>query len=116
MNKSNARNNAIDCNLQNNYDHDRARFQFEADSDDNKMEDRIEDKLGRYFVLIIRVWVLICVFPDKIASISRTLNEIAGEINREVTAQCKIINRIEAKSDMVNAEIADNQAKLDRIK
>jgi hypothetical protein len=48
--ESDARNNTIDCNI-----NDRARFQFEAGSDDDKMEDQIDDKLRRYPLLIIRV-------------------------------------------------------------
>jgi hypothetical protein len=112
--KSNARNNATDCNPQN--IKDRARFQFEADSDDDKMEDRIDGKLRRYFVLIVRIWVLICVFLDEIAGISHALNDITGAINRKVTAQFENIDRIGEKSDRVNDEIATNEAKLGRIK
>jgi hypothetical protein len=50
------------------------------------------------------------------ASISGTLNEIAGAINKELTTQNETISKIEEKSDMVFDGIATNQAKLDRIK
>jgi hypothetical protein len=91
-------------------------FQFEPNYDDNEMENQINHKLRRYSLLIVRGRVLICVFPDEMASISGTLNEIAGAINKELTVQNEDIGRIEAKSDMVYDGIAVNQAKLDRIK
>jgi hypothetical protein len=112
--ESNTGDNAIDCNLQ--HMNDPAMFQFEPDFDDNEMENEIDHKLSRYSRCIVRGWVLTCVFPDKIASISGTLNEIAGAINQELTAQNETISKIEEMSDMVYDGIATNQAKLDRIK
>jgi hypothetical protein len=112
--ESNIRNNAIDCSLQ--HINDRAIFQFEPNFDDNEMENQIDHKLSRFSLLLVKGWVLICVFPDKMAAISDTLNDIAGAINQELTTQNETIGRIAEKSDMVYDGIATNQAKLDRIK
>jgi hypothetical protein len=50
--ESNARNNAIDCNLQQHIN-DRAIFQFEPNFDDNEMDNQIDHKLSRYSLLLV---------------------------------------------------------------
>ncbi|KAF2217834.1 hypothetical protein CERZMDRAFT_63952 [Cercospora zeae-maydis SCOH1-5] len=76
---------------------DRAKYQFEADSEDDEMENEIEDNL------------------DAIHRGARTLNQLGKAMGDEIDSQNKHIDRIIGKTDKVDDQIAVNRARLDRI-
>ncbi|GIZ43803.1 hypothetical protein CKM354_000701600 [Cercospora kikuchii] len=76
---------------------DRAKYQFEADSEDDEMENEIEDNL------------------DAIHRGARTLNQLGQAMGNEIDSQNKHIDRIIGKTDKVDDQIAVNRARLDRI-
>lgn len=77
---------------------DRAKYQFEADSEDDEMENQIEDNL------------------DAISRTTKTLHQVGLAIGQELDSQNKHLERISGKTDKVDDQIALNRAKLDRIK
>ncbi|MCJ1291334.1 Protein transport protein S9 plasma membrane t-SNARE [Xylographa carneopallida] len=76
---------------------DRAKYQFEADSEDDEMEDEIDRNL------------------DLLGGAAGRLNALARATGQEVDEQNRLLDRIADKSDRVDIGIASNRAKLDRI-
>ncbi|KAF4215570.1 hypothetical protein CNMCM8980_010594 [Aspergillus fumigatiaffinis] len=76
---------------------ERAKYQFEADSEDEAMEDEIEQNL------------------DLLSGAAGRLNGLARATGRELDEQNRHLERIMGKSDFVDDQIAMNRAKLDRI-
>ncbi|MCJ1378181.1 Protein transport protein S9 plasma membrane t-SNARE [Xylographa soralifera] len=76
---------------------DRAKYQFEADSEDDDMEDEIDQNL------------------DLLGGAAARLNALARATGQEVDEQNRLLDRIADKSDRVDIGIASNRAKLDRI-
>jgi len=76
---------------------DRAKYQFEADSEDDDMENEIESNL------------------DALHGAARRLNTLGRAMGSEVEAQNRHLARLDGKTDKVDEEIARNRAKLDRI-
>jgi hypothetical protein len=77
---------------------DRAKFQFEADSEDDEMENEIDSNL------------------DALHGAARRLNHLGRAMGQEVDTQNTHIDRIIGKTDKVDDQIAMNRARLDRIK
>ncbi|KAK3719083.1 Protein transport protein S9 plasma membrane t-SNARE [Vermiconidia calcicola] len=77
---------------------ERAKYQFEADSEDEGMEDEIDDNL------------------DAIHRGAKTLNALGKAMGDEIESQNKHIDRITTKTDKVDDQIALNRARLDRIR
>ncbi|KAK3621382.1 Protein transport protein S9 plasma membrane t-SNARE [Elasticomyces elasticus] len=77
---------------------DRSKFQFEADSDDDQMEDEIEDNLAG------------------LHNAAKTINRIGQAMGTELKSQNDHLTRISGKTDKVDDQIAMNRARLDRIK
>ncbi|KAA8644103.1 hypothetical protein EYZ11_008425 [Aspergillus tanneri] len=77
---------------------DRAKYQFEADSEDEAMENEIEQNL------------------DLLSGAAGRLNGLAKATGRELDEQNRHLERITAKSDYVSDQVAMNHAKLDRIR
>ncbi|GAM83495.1 hypothetical protein ANO11243_014830 [Dothideomycetidae sp. 11243] len=75
----------------------RSKYQFEADSEDEAMENEIDENL------------------DAIHRGAKTLNALGKAMGEELDSQNKHINRIIGKTDLVDDEIALNRARLDRI-
>ncbi|PSS23021.1 hypothetical protein M430DRAFT_16958 [Amorphotheca resinae ATCC 22711] len=76
---------------------ERAKYQFEADSEDDEMENEIDHNL------------------DALGHAAGRLNALARATGREVDEQNKHIDKIIEKSDRVDDQIAMNRARLDRI-
>ncbi|KAI9679896.1 MAG: Protein transport protein S9 plasma membrane t-SNARE [Caeruleum heppii] len=76
---------------------ERAKYQFEADSEDDEMEKEIDSNL------------------DALSGAAARLNVIARATGKEVDEQNVHIGRITEKSDRVDDQIAMNRARLDRI-
>ncbi|MCJ1389309.1 Protein transport protein S9 plasma membrane t-SNARE [Xylographa bjoerkii] len=76
---------------------DRAKYQFEADSEDEDMENEIDQNL------------------DLLGDAAGRLNALARATGQEVDEQNRLLDRIADKSDRVDIGIASNRAKLDRI-
>ncbi|KAJ5776653.1 uncharacterized protein N7511_001664 [Penicillium nucicola] len=76
---------------------ERAKYQFEADSEDEAMEDEIEQNL------------------DLLGGATGRLNGLAKATGKELDEQNRHLERIMGKSDFVDDQIAMNRAKLDRI-
>ncbi|KAI4731633.1 plasma membrane snare protein-like protein [Aureobasidium sp. EXF-10728] len=76
----------------------RAKYQFEADSEDEAMEGEIEDNL------------------DQIHRSAKTLHALGNAMGDELDSQNNHINRIIGKTETVDDEIAMNRIKLGRIK
>ncbi|KAJ5316590.1 hypothetical protein PENANT_c019G10962 [Penicillium antarcticum] len=76
---------------------ERAKYQFEADSEDEGLEDEIEQNL------------------DLIGGATGRLNGLARATGKELDEQNRHLERIMGKSDFVDDQIAMNRAKLDRI-
>lgn len=77
---------------------ERAKYQFEADSEDEEMENEIDNNL------------------DLLGGAASRLNQLARATGQEVDVQNGHIDRIIQKSDRVDDQIAMNRARLDRIK
>ncbi|CAD6504128.1 BgTH12-05865 [Blumeria graminis f. sp. triticale] len=77
---------------------ERSKYQFEADSEDEDMENQIDSNL------------------DALGNAAGRLNALARATGQEVEEQNKHIERIMIKSDRVDDQIALNRARLDRIK
>ncbi|KAF7713674.1 Target SNARE coiled-coil domain-containing protein [Penicillium ucsense] len=77
---------------------ERAKYQFEADSEDEAMEDEIEQNL------------------DLLSGAAGRLNGLAKATGQELDQQNRHLERITGKSDYVDDQIAMNRAKLDRIR
>ncbi|KAI5207192.1 plasma membrane snare protein-like protein [Aureobasidium subglaciale] len=76
----------------------RAKYQFEADSEDEAMEGEIEENL------------------DVIHRSAKTLHALGNAMGDELDEQNKHINRIIGKTETVDDEIAMNRIKLNRIR
>ncbi|KAJ5773878.1 hypothetical protein N7457_008774 [Penicillium paradoxum] len=76
---------------------ERAKYQFEADSEDEAMEDEIEQNL------------------DLLSGATGRLHGLAKATGKELDEQNRHLERIMGKSDYVDDQIAMNRAKLDRI-
>lgn len=76
---------------------ERSKYQFEADSEDEEMENEIDSNL------------------DALGHAAGRLNMLARATGREVDEQNKHIDNIIIKSDRVDDQIAMNRARLDRI-
>ncbi|KAK7726017.1 Protein transport protein S9 plasma membrane t-SNARE [Botryosphaeria dothidea] len=77
---------------------ERSKYQFEADSDDDEMENEIDANL------------------DALHGAAGRLKGLAGAMGKEVDEQNRHISRITDKTDRVDDQIAMNRARLDRIK
>ncbi|KUM61897.1 hypothetical protein ACN42_g5201 [Penicillium freii] len=77
---------------------ERAKYQFEADSEDEAMEDEIEQNL------------------DLLSGATGRLNGLAKATGNELDEQNRHMERIMGKSDYVDDQIAMNRAQLDRIR
>ncbi|KAJ5267513.1 hypothetical protein N7478_010321 [Penicillium angulare] len=77
---------------------ERAKYQFEADSEDEAMEDEIEQNL------------------DLLSGAAGRLNGLAKATGKELDEQNRHLERITGKSDFVDDQLAANRAKLDRIR
>ncbi|CZR50553.1 probable protein transport protein SEC9 [Phialocephala subalpina] len=77
---------------------ERSKYQFEADSEDDEMENEIDSNL------------------DALGHAAGRLNALARATGKEVDEQNKHIDRIIQKSDRVDDQIAMNRARLDRIR
>lgn len=77
---------------------ERAKYQFEADSEDDEMENEIDGNL------------------DALHGAAKRLNQLGRAMGEEVDTQNKHIERIIGKTDKVDDQIAMNRARLDRIK
>lgn len=77
---------------------ERAKYQFEADSEDDEMENEIDSNL------------------DALHGAAKRLNQLGRAMGEEVDTQNKHIDRIIGKTDKVDDQIAMNRARLDRIK
>ncbi|CAD6564459.1 MAG: Protein transport protein S9 plasma membrane t-SNARE [Alectoria sarmentosa] len=76
---------------------ERAKYQFEADSEDDEMENEIDSNL------------------DALGGAASRLNGLARATGKEVDEQNRHLERINAKSTKVDDEIALNRARLDRF-
>ncbi|OCL02056.1 hypothetical protein AOQ84DRAFT_349718 [Glonium stellatum] len=76
---------------------ERAKYQFEADSEDDEMENEIDANL------------------DALHGAAKRLNGLGRAMGQEVDEQNKHIDRIIGKTDKVDDQIAMNRARLDRI-
>ena len=77
---------------------DRAKYQFEADSEDDEMENEIEDNL------------------DAIHRGATTMRRLGEAMGTEIESQNKHIEGVIKKTDKVDDGIAVNRARLDRIR
>ncbi|OXV10839.1 hypothetical protein Egran_01400 [Elaphomyces granulatus] len=77
---------------------ERAKYQFEADSEDETMEDEIEQNL------------------DLLSGAAGRLNGLARATGDELDKHNKHLERITGKSDYVDDQITMNRSKLDRIR
>jgi hypothetical protein len=77
---------------------DRAKFQFEADSEDEEMEGEIDQNI------------------DLLHGATTRLKNLGLAMGQEVDSQNRHIERIGGKVDKVDDEIALNRNRLDRIK
>ncbi|KAF2088295.1 plasma membrane snare protein-like protein [Saccharata proteae CBS 121410] len=77
---------------------ERSKYQFEADSEDDEMENEIDSNL------------------DALHGAAGRLKGLAGAMGKEVDEQNTHISRITGKTDRVDDQIAMNRARLDRIK
>jgi hypothetical protein len=76
---------------------DRAKYQFEADSEDDEMENEIDSNL------------------DALHGAARRLNHLGRAMGQEVDTQNDRLDVVNSKADKVDDEIAVNRARLDRI-
>ncbi|KAJ4334048.1 Protein transport protein S9 plasma membrane t-SNARE [Ascochyta clinopodiicola] len=76
---------------------ERAKYQFEADSDDDAMENEIDANL------------------DALHGAARRLNHLGRAMGQEVETQNEHIGRIIGKTDKVDDQIAMNRSRLERI-
>lgn len=76
---------------------DRAKFQFEADSEDDELENEIDGNL------------------DALGGVAGRLNGLARATGKEVEEQNRHLERINQKSTKVDDQIALNRARLDRF-
>lgn len=77
---------------------ERSKYQFEADSEDEQMEDEIDQNL------------------DTLGGAAKRLNQLGRAMGDEVDNQNKHIDRIVGKADRVDDGILMNRSRLDRIK
>jgi hypothetical protein len=77
---------------------ERAKYQFEADSEDEAMEDEIDNNL------------------NLLSGAAARLNGLARATGQELEEQNRHLDRIMGKSDYVDDQIAMNRARLDRIR
>jgi len=77
---------------------ERAKYQFEADSEDEEMENEIDNNL------------------DMLHGATTRLKHLGLAMGEEVDSQNRHIERIGGKVDKVDDEIALNRSRLDRIK
>lgn len=76
---------------------ERSKYQFEADSEDEQMEDEIDQNL------------------DALGGAAKRLNQLGRAMGQEVDSQNEHIGRIVGKADRVDDQIALNRGRLDRI-
>ncbi|KAL1651328.1 Protein transport protein S9 plasma membrane t-SNARE [Diplodia intermedia] len=77
---------------------ERSKYQFEADSEDDDMEDEIDSNL------------------DALHGAAGRLKNLASAMGTEVDTQNQHISRITNKTDRVDEQIVMNRSRLDRIK
>lgn len=77
---------------------DRAKYQFEADSEDDEMENEIDSNL------------------DALHGAAKRLNQLGRAMGDETDRQNRLLEGVTAKTDKVDDEIAMNRARLDRFK
>ncbi|CRG91579.1 Protein transport protein SEC9 [Talaromyces islandicus] len=77
---------------------ERAKYQFEADSEDEAMEDEIDNNL------------------NLLSGAASRLNGLAKATGKELEEQNRHLDRITGKSDYVDDQIAMNRSRLDRIR
>lgn len=77
---------------------ERSKYQFEADSEDDEMENEIEDNL------------------DQLHGAAKRLNIVARGIGEEAEAQNRHMDSISRKTDKVEDQLTMNRARLDRIR
>lgn len=76
---------------------ERSKYQFEADSEDEAMEDEIDANL------------------DALGGAAKRLNQLGRAMGDEVDKQNVIISGVASKADRVDDQIALNRGRLDRI-
>ncbi|KAL9081716.1 MAG: hypothetical protein Q9159_007093 [Coniocarpon cinnabarinum] len=76
---------------------ERSKYQFEADSEDEAMEDELDQNL------------------DDLGRAVGGLNKLGKAMGKEVDVQIGHIDRITGKTDQVDDQIAMNRARIDRI-
>ena len=76
---------------------ERSKYQFEADSEDEAMEEEIDQNL------------------DALGGAAKRLNQLGRAMGEEVDSQNKHIGNIMGKADRVDDQIALNRGRLDRI-
>ena len=77
---------------------ERAKYQFEADSEDDQLEDEIDHNL------------------DQLTGAAKRLNVLARATGEEVEAQNKHLEAIGMKSDRVDEQLVMNTARINRIR
>jgi len=77
---------------------ERSKYQFEADSEDEEMENEIDNNL------------------DLLHGAASRLKQLGLAMGDEVDAQNRHIDRIGGKVDKVDDEIALNRSRLDRLR
>lgn len=76
---------------------ERAKYQFEADSEDEDMENEIDSNL------------------DALSGAAGRLNALAKATGKEVDAQNGVLDRLRDKSDRVDVGLASNHARINQI-
>jgi murein L,D-transpeptidase YcbB/YkuD len=96
---------------------DRAKYQFEADSEDDEMENEIDNNLDQLHGAAKRMYSLFLweTVPWLLIDILAGLNALGRAMGEEVETQNKHIDRIITKTDKVDDELMMNRARLDRI-
>jgi hypothetical protein len=77
---------------------ERMRYQFEADSEDEEVEDEIEENLGHLYTATIR------------------LKKVGEAIGQELDSQKMLVNRIVVKVDRNEDQVALNAHRQDRLR
>jgi hypothetical protein len=95
---------------------ERAKYQFEADSEDDEMENEIDSNLGMYLTRHGNIGEVTNTLTDALHGAAKRLNQLGRAMGDEVDTQNKHIDRIIGKTDKVDDQIAMNRARLDRIK
>jgi len=96
---------------------DRAKYQFEADSEDDEMENEIDDNL---YVACTFFALSFCAdvdnsYREALSRGAKSLNFVSKAIGDEIDSQNKHLDRITTKTDKVDDQIALNRHRLNKI-